>query len=215
MPPRMRGLLQTALTILGHHDMMRFGFYTGWLLLLTAFAGAAAETIARALPGGTGWMLSAAELWQALWPGAYLIASIRISAMAPALWDPVMMTAMSLPAWVIFGVPGVILAWGCRPNRILSATEEEELQEHEASLFLYDDLAREARKWAREEGEDGSDDDRLPSHDVVDLFARRSEDDIEDDEGDLGPIGTSDNFDDLDDDDPIKPLPEFVKPRGE
>lgn len=194
---------------------MRFGFYLGWVLLLGAFAGAAAETIARALPGGGGWMLSAAELWQALWPGAYLIASIRISALAPQLWDTVIQTFLTLPAWVLLGLPGVILAWMCRPNRELSADAAEELQEHEASLFLYDDLAREARKWARDEGDDVSVDDRLPSHDVVDLFTKQSDDDIEDDEGDLGRIGTSDDFGDLDDEDPIRPLPEFVKPRGE
>ena len=44
---------------------MRVSFITGWILLLGAFAVAAAETVARALPGGAGWMLSAHELWQA------------------------------------------------------------------------------------------------------------------------------------------------------
>lgn len=190
---------------------MRFGFYTGWLLLLAAFAGAAAETIARTLPGGMGLVLSAAELWQALWPGAYLIASIRISALEPQLWNPVILTLLSLPAWLLLGLPGVILAWMCRPNRLLSVEAEEELQEHEASLFLYDDLAREARKWAREEGDDQSTDDRLPNHDVVDLFERQPDDpDDYGGDGDLGKLSTSD--DELDED-PIKPLPEFVKPR--
>lgn len=194
---------------------MRLGFYIGWLLLLAAFAAAAAETIARTLPGGAGWMLSAAELWQALWPGAYLIASIRISGMMPELWDPVILTFLSVPAWLLFGLPGVILAWMCRPNRLLSAEAEQELQEHEASLFLYDDLAREARKWAQDEGDDRSVDDRLPNHDVVDLFQRQPDDpDDYGGDGDLGHVGISDDPDTLDED-PIKPLPEFVKPRGE
>ncbi len=69
--------------------------------MLAAFAAAAAETIARTLPGGSGWMLSAAELWQALWPGAYLIASIRISGMMPELWDPAILTLLSVPAWLL------------------------------------------------------------------------------------------------------------------
>lgn len=183
--------------------------------MLAAFAGAAAETIARALPGGSGWMLSTAELWQSLWPGAYLISSIRISALEPQLWDPVILTFLSVPAWLLLGLPGVILAWMCRPNRVLTPDAAQELQEHEASLFLYDDLAREARKWAREEGDDQNVDDRLPNHDVVDLFQRQIDDpDDYGGDGDLGRIGTSDDPDTLDED-PIKPLPEFVKPRGE
>ena len=44
---------------------MRVSFMIGWVLLVGAFAVAAAETIARTLPGGGGWMLSAHELWQA------------------------------------------------------------------------------------------------------------------------------------------------------
>ena len=68
-----------------------------------------------------------------------------------------------------------------------------ELREHEASLFLYDDLAREARKWARDEGDTSNDDDRLPTHDLIDLFERAEDDDEFDPETD--------------------PLPEFVKPR--
>ena len=209
----MHRIYETTLTNLGHHRPMRFGFYIGWVLLLAAFAGAAAETIARALPGGAGWMLSAADLWQALWPGAYLISAIRISAVVPQLWDPVILTFLSVPAWMLFGLPGVILAWMCRPNRELSAAAAEELQEHEASLFLYDDLAREARKWARDEGDDLGADDRLPNHDVVDLFQRQPGDpDDYGGDGDMGPVGSSDDDDELDDD-PIKPLPEFVKPR--
>ena len=185
------------------------------MLLLAAFAGAAAETIARALPGGAGWMLSAAELWQYIWPGAYLIASVRISALEPQLWDPVILTFLSVPAWLLLGLPGVILSWMCRPNRVLTPDAALELQEHEASLFLYDDLAREARKWAREEGDDQSTDDRLPNHDVVDLFQRQPDDpDDYGGDGDMGTIGISDDPDALDED-PIKPLPEFVKPRGE
>jgi hypothetical protein len=194
---------------------MRLGFYIGWLFLLVAFAAAAAETIARTLPGGSGWILSAAELWQALWPGAYLIALIRISGVMPELWDPVILTLLSIPAWLLLGFPGLILAWMCRPNRVLSPEAEQELQEHEASLFLYDDLAREARKWAQNEGDDRLVDDRLPNHDVVDLFERQPDDpDDYSGDGDLGHVGVSDDPDTLDED-PIKPLPEFVKPRGE
>ena len=50
---------------------MRVLFYTGWGLLLLAFAAAAAETIANTLPGVRGILMPASELWKSLWPGAY------------------------------------------------------------------------------------------------------------------------------------------------
>ena len=172
---------------------MRASFITGWVLLLGAFAVAAAETIARTLPGGGGWMLSAHELWQALWPGSYLLAEVRLNAALPWLWDPVMIWFLTPPAWLLLALPGVILSWTCRPNRHLSPMAAEELREHEVSLFLYDELVREARKWARDEGDTSNDDDRLPTHDLIDLFEREEDDDAFDPEAD--------------------PLPEFVKPQ--
>lgn len=171
---------------------MRAAFYLGWLLSFCAIAVAGAETIARALPGGTGWVLSTAELWRALWPSAYVLAEAHLSHAIPWFWDPVIVWLLSPPAWALLGVPGVILAWTCRPNRVLSAAQEEELREHEASLFLYDELAREARKWARDEGGNPDEDDRLPSHELIDLFEKEEDDDEFD--------ATAD------------PLPEFVKP---
>jgi len=173
---------------------MRSAFITGWVLMLGAFAVAAAETVARTFPGGSGWMLSADELWQALWPGSYLLAEIRMTSMLPWLWDPVIAWYLSPPAWALLAVPGVILAWTCRPNRVLSAAAEEEMREHEASLFLYDELSREARKWAREEGDSSNVDDRLPSHDLIDVYSG-----INDDGFDPSP----------------EPLPEFVKPQSD
>jgi len=59
-------------------------------------------------------------------------------------------------------------------------------------LFLYDDLAREARQWARDSGEDTDIDDRLPTHDLIDLINRRDHDE--------------------DDDLANHPVPEFVRP---
>ena len=87
-------------------------------------------------PGGAGWVLSTSELWRALWPSAYVLAEVRLGHAIPWLWDPVMTWFLSPPAWALFGVPGVILAWTCRSNRVLSPAQEEEMREHEASLFL-------------------------------------------------------------------------------
>lgn len=183
------------LTIRNHADPMRGLFLLGWSLLLLAFAAAAAETIARTGPGGGGVIMSAAELWRALWPGAYMISEVRLSALTPWLWDPAISTFLAVPAWALLGFPGAVLAIICRPGRDLSPTEEEEMQEHEASLFLYDDLAREARVWAREEGDDMKDDDRLPNQDVIDLFEKDPDDDPDNVVHD--------------------PLPAFIQKRGE
>lgn len=172
---------------------MRLAFYTGWTLLLGAFAISASETLARSQPGEAGLLMSTAELWQAVWPGSFMLAEMRLEQLAPRLWDDGIMRLLALPGWALLGIPGLILAWTCRPNRVLSPAAEEELREHEASLFLYDELAREARKWARDEGDNPNLDDRLPSHDMLDLMDAGSEDEDDDEDG-------------------PKPLPEFVKP---
>ena len=104
-----------------------------------------------------------------LWPGSYLLAEVRLNAALHG-FGIVMLWFLTPPAWFLLALPGVILAWTCRPNRQLSPMAEEELREHEVSLFLYDELAREARKWAREEGDTSNDDDRMPTHDLIDLF---------------------------------------------
>tara|TARA_R110000787_G_scaffold10415_3_gene35316 strand:- start:3080 stop:3646 length:567 start_codon:yes stop_codon:yes gene_type:complete len=185
-------MVNDFLTIQRDDSRMRFAFFTSWILLLAAFAAAAAETIARTLPGGSGWVLSSAELWRALWPGAFLLSEVQIVAIAPWLWDPVISSVLTLPAWLLLGLPGVALAWACRPGRDLSPEAEEELHEHEVSLFFYDDLAREARQWARDSGEDTDIDDRLPTHDLIDLIDGRDYDE--------------------DDDLANHPVPEFVRP---
>jgi len=172
---------------------MRGSFYIGWILMLGAFASAAAETGARAIPGGSGWLMSAADLWRALFPGSFFLTELRLREIAPTLWDPVLLGLLALPAWAILGIPGLILAWTCRPGRKMSPAAEEELRQHEASLFLYDELAREARKWARETGDNPNEDDRLPSHEQQDLLDRDPDDD-------------EDDFEDL-----IDPLPDFVR----
>jgi len=171
---------------------MKTIFFLGWFLMLCAFTAAGAETIARTLPRGAGWVLSTSELWRALWPSAYVLAEVRLGHAIPWLWDPVMTWFLSPPAWALFGVPGVILAWTCRSNRVLSPAQEEEMREHEASLFLYDELVSEARKWARDEGWNPDEDDQLPSYELIDLFEKEN---------------NNDGFDAAAD-----PLPEFVKP---
>ncbi len=159
---------------------MRAAFVLGWILMLAAFAAAGAESISRGLVGERTWFLSAHQLWKALWPGSYLFFEVRAGDVAPWLWDPLIMTLLAPPAYLLLGVPGVILAWTCRPGRELTPQEQEEFEEHAASLFLYDELSREAKRWARETGEDPNVDDRMPTEDLIDLFEKGPDD--EDDE---------------------------------
>ena len=136
-------------------------FYLGWALMLLAFAAASAETLPRALPGVRGMYISAYDLWYAAAPGNLVVAQIRIEKfLHPWLWDPVIVTVLVLPAWALFGLPGVALAWFCRSHRTMTEQQLEEFRKHEESLFLFDKLAREAK----EGGFDQGGDDRMPDH---------------------------------------------------
>ncbi len=147
---------------------MRGLFYFGWALLALAFVAGAAGVVPRAMSADSGGVVSAYELWYAAWPGSLITTQIRIErGLAPWLWDPVLVTALRLPAWLLLGLPGGLLTWFLRPNKEMSPAEREDLKKQEESFELYDRLAREAR----ESGVDEAEDDQLPdhgSHDIID-----------------------------------------------
>ncbi len=141
---------------------MRFFFYLGGVLLLLAFAGAAAEAIPRSLSGGPadgGWFFSAYEIWYAASPGSLVVSQIRVEKLSPALWDPIIVSLLALPAWALFGVPGGLLTWYCRPHKEMTAEQEEDLRSQEETLLLFDKLVREAG----EAGHGGDEDDQAPA----------------------------------------------------
>ncbi len=131
-------------------------FYFGWVLLVLAFAAASAE----AVTAGPGLFVSAHELWYALSAKHFTISQIRIERISPGLWDPVVLTLLTPPAWFLFGLPGVVLSWHFRPGRRLTPAEEEDHRKHVENLFLYDELAAEAKR----EGYADEDDDMSPDH---------------------------------------------------
>ena len=140
---------------------MRVLFYMGWVVMVLAFASASAETLARTLPGNRGMFISAYDLWYAIWPGNLVVTQIRVEKfLHPWIWDPVLVTILAPPAWALFGVPGVVLAWFCRPNRKMTEEQLDEFRRQEEAVFLFDELAREAK----EAGFGGAEDDRLPDH---------------------------------------------------
>jgi len=145
---------------------MRILFYLGWVLLIGGFVSAAAEQVVRLYPGASTMLTPAYDLWYTLWPGGLTIAQIRIERIAPMLWDPLLTTVLAFPAWFLLGMPGVTLAWFCRPNRVLTPSEQEDHRKHVESLFLYDELAKKAKA----EGHASGPDDMLPDHDGHDAL---------------------------------------------
>ncbi len=140
---------------------MRVLFYLGWVLMFLAFIGAAGEAIPRSLPSGAegrGWFISAYDLWYAAKPGSLVVAQIQVEKISPALWDPIIVALLALPVWLLFGGPGVLLAWFFRPYREITAEQREDLQKQEESLLLFDKLSEEARAAGYDE------DDREPNH---------------------------------------------------
>ena len=136
-------------------------FYLGWVLLLAAFASGAAEAVVHAHPGWGGILTSAHDLWYTLWPGSLVVTQIRIEKVMPALWDPIILTVLALPAWVLFGASGASLVWLYRPGRFLTQAERDEFRKHEEAVFFFDELNREALSRT----EDDSSDDTASDYD--------------------------------------------------
>lgn len=148
--------------------VMKMLFYLGWLLMALAFAAGAAEVVPRSMATGRTFLVSAYDLWYAAAPGSLVTTQIRIERyLAPWLWDPMLVTLLKLPAWLLIGLPGGLLAWLGRPRKQMSEAELLDLQKQEESFQLYDRLAREAR----DAGFGDHEDDQLPdhgSHDIID-----------------------------------------------
>lgn len=122
---------------------MRVLYLLGWIFLVGAFLAAAAETVAHGVAGVEGIFLSAYEVWAALSPKGLVIARYMVERdLSPALWPP-LVTVMSLPGWLILGLPGAALVWLCRASGKGEAEDGDEMEE---SLFLFDALVEEARK---------------------------------------------------------------------
>ena len=144
---------------------MMFLFYFGWFLMVVAFAAASAETIVS----GPALIVTAHDLWYAVSAKHFTISQIRIERLSPNLWNPVLTTVLSVPAWFLFGVPGVGLAWYCRPGRVLTPEEKDNHRKYAEGLFLLDELAKEGRRNGYIYDDDN--DDRMPDHSGYDIMA--------------------------------------------
>lgn len=151
---------------------MRFLFYLGWALLIAAFLITAADPFLTLLGEGGLWT-PAYEVWYAYDPHSLILSQIRVEKITPALWDPVIVSVLQIPGWLLFGVPGAVLTWTCRPNKVMSDDVREEYERQKESLFVLDELSREAR---RDEDYDPNEDDQAPAHLMFDLHESEDED---------------------------------------
>jgi hypothetical protein len=138
-------------------------FYIGVLLIGSGFILAAAETAWHSMPGSVrSFIVPAYDLWYTLSPRSLIIFEIRVERLLGSwAWDPVIRTFLKLPAWLIFGAPGVILMTSFRPNR--DSKSIEDMAKVMESFELYDHLT----KLAKEEnppGEEHGPQDILPEN---------------------------------------------------
>lgn len=151
---------------------MRFFLYMGWALVLVAFLIMAADPFLTLL--GTGGMLAPTyDVWYAYSPRTLILTQIRFEKYAPLLWNPTLVTVLQLPAWLLFGAPGVAMVWQFRATKTMTPEAREEFEQHKESLFVLDELSREAKS---DEHYDSDEDDRAPTHLLFDLQESEDED---------------------------------------
>ncbi|MEE8393522.1 MAG: hypothetical protein V3R66_04195 [Rhodospirillales bacterium] len=125
----------------------RFFFLLGIGFLVAAFVSGAAEAVVNNTSEDHGWILSAHELWGEIRPDNLLMAESLVNKhIGRWLWEPVLVSLLMLPAWLLLGAPGMAMVWFCSPHR----GDMEDFDED--SLLLYDRLAQSAK-------EEGYDDD--------------------------------------------------------
>lgn len=114
----------------------------GLAFLAAAFIAAAFEITAHGLTGERSLVMSAWQVAYIHWPDVLIQARILVEdRFGPEIWVAWIIPVLSVPGWVLFGAPGIAFLWLSRYRR--RAGEEDD--EHEQSLYLYDELAKAAR----------------------------------------------------------------------
>ena len=154
---------------------MPIAYYVGWILLLAAFAAAAAEVLVRSGDDVSTFIVAAHDLWYTVWPSGLLILQIRLEAISMFLWDPFVLTLLTMPAWLLLGGPGFLCVVVFRPRRPDEEKRLEEARKQEEQFLLYDELAKQASI----QGFDQEGDDMRPQHSGHEIFLNRNKDKIE------------------------------------
>lgn len=98
---------------------MIVGRVIGWILIATAIALLVTDIIAWINTGALAFAVTG-ELWFTLHSGSLnLLQAITQRYIFPALWDPIIVTVLLLPASLVLGVPGLILSYACRRRPLL------------------------------------------------------------------------------------------------
>ncbi|WP_158810802.1 hypothetical protein [Beijerinckia sp. L45] len=89
--------------------MLRLVFrLIGFLCLAVAFAALIVDGT-RSIAAGTPAILPLGGTVSALAPDLFVRLHTGIATHAPLLWDPVLVTLLLLPAWLVIGVLGIVL----------------------------------------------------------------------------------------------------------
>ena len=93
---------------------MIVGRILGWLLILCALMALGAELV-RYFDTGHYRVLVAGKLWFDIDRSSLNLTQAVVQRYVhPALWDNFFAPALLLPAWAVFGIPGLLLAVACR-----------------------------------------------------------------------------------------------------
>jgi len=93
---------------------MIVGRIIGWILVVTAIVILIGDIIAWIDTGALAFAATG-ELWFTLHNGSLnLLQAITQRYIFPALWDPIFVTVLLWPAFLVIGVPGLILSYALR-----------------------------------------------------------------------------------------------------
>lgn len=94
----------------GKGDPMSVRRLLGLSLIVLAAAIVAFDIVSRLSGAGLLGFISLGDLWGRLSAASLnLVQAIVQRYLLPALWDPLLVTFLLLPAWLVFGVPGLLL----------------------------------------------------------------------------------------------------------
>jgi len=95
---------------------MIVGRIIGWILIVLALGVAGWELFAF-FADGKYVIHSLGQLWYVIDRASLNTTQAAIQRhVLPALWDPVLITILRGPAWVIFALLGLLLLWTCQPG---------------------------------------------------------------------------------------------------
>ena len=93
---------------------MIVGRILAWIFIVAAIAALGVEVV-RYFQTGAYRVLPTGQLWFDLGPnGLTFVQSALRRHVHPLAWDAGVAPLLQVPAWAVFGVPGILLAWLCR-----------------------------------------------------------------------------------------------------